>query len=375
LQWRATGDEFIRRMRSLGHFHIGKTEIDLPQLAVTLAIGGAGGFVATRLHLPLGMLLGSLLAVGLCAMLNLRPLGRTMLVPLPMRFAFVPIIGVSIGGAFTPQVVSQMPEWWVTVLGLFLYIPVAHFAGFAIYRKLGGLDPATAWFGAVPGGLVECVTLGEEAGADGQMLTMLQFLRLILCIIFVPLGFTWLTGHSVGSASGIKMAGANIPIGLWDAAVLIFCAVAGLIVARRLRFPAPVITGPILFSAIAHLAGLTQTAPPGWTITMTQWVVGASLGSRFAGLPKGAFVAALRLALLNVSMALALAFGFGLVLAGPVNEPVAAVFLAYAPGGLAEMGLIALSLQMSVIYVTAHHVVRIVLSVSVAKGLARRMIG
>ena len=51
----------------------------------------------------------------------------------------------------------------------------------------------------------------------------------------------------------------------------------------------------------------------------------------------------------------------------------AAVFLAFAPGGLAEMGLIALSLQMSVVYVTAHHVLRIVLSVLIAQFLSRRL--
>ena len=54
-----------------------------------------------------------------------------------------------------------------------------------------------------------------------------------------------------------------------------------------------------------------------------------------------------------------------------VGEPVAAVFLAFAPGGLAEMTLIALSLKINVIYVTVHHVGRIVLAVSLAKLGAR----
>jgi uncharacterized membrane protein AbrB (regulator of aidB expression) len=61
------------------------------------------------------------------------------------------------------------------------------------------------------------------------------------------------------------------------------------------------------------------------------------------------------------------------VIALQVGEPLAAVFLAFAPGGLAEMGLIALSLQMSVIYVTAHHVARIVLAVTVARLFWRKV--
>jgi hypothetical protein len=43
------------------------------------------------------------------------------------------------------------------------------------------------------------------------------------------------------------------------------------------------------------------------------------------------------------------------------------VFLAFAPGGLVEMGLIALSLNLSVVYVTAHHLLRIILAVAFAR--------
>ncbi len=47
------------------------------------------------------------------------------------------------------------------------------------------------------------------------------------------------------------------------------------------------------------------------------------------------------------------------------------MFLAFAPGGLAEMSLVALSLQVSVIYVTTHHVLRIILAVALAQLSAR----
>jgi hypothetical protein len=76
----------------------------------------------------------------------------------------------------------------------------------------------------------------------------------------------------------------------------------------------------------------------------------------------------------NAGVALGIAFGFASVLAPWVGEPTEAVFLAFAPGGLAEMSLIALSLQMSVVYVTIHHVARIVLSVLVAR-MGGRWIG
>jgi len=342
---------------------------------VTLTIGVAGGLVAQALGLPLALLLGSLFAVGTAAALGWRPLGQAVAVPQRLRFFFMPVIGVAIGGQFTPAVLAQMPGWWPSLVGLCLFIPAAHFMAYRMYRRFGPLDPVTAYFGAVPGGLIESVALGEEAGADGRMLVLLQFLRLILTIVSVPLVFTALTGHAVGSGAGTTLAGSALPLGLWDVAVLVVAGLVGVYAGRALRLPAAIMTGPVTASAIVHLAGLTAGGPPDWAVAVTQLVVGTVLGARFAGLPQGALWLALRLAALNVTCAMLLAYGFALVFAGWVGQPVAAVFLAYAPGGLTEMSLIALSLQMSVVYVTAHHVARIVLSVTFAKLFAGRVTG
>jgi putative tricarboxylic transport membrane protein len=67
------------------------------------------------------------------------------------------------------------------------------------------------------------------------------------------------------------------------------------------------------------------------------------------------------------------AFGFAELVHWLAGEPLSAAFLAFAPGGLAEMSLVALSLNMSVIYVTVHHVLRIVLAISFAK-LGQRLL-
>jgi membrane AbrB-like protein len=215
--------------------------------------------------------------------------------------------------------------------------------------------------------------MGEEAGADIQMLTMLQFLRLIACIVVVPVVFTIQTGHSVGSAAGVRIEGADLPLGLRDAALLLAAAVGGVWLGRKLRLPAWIVTGPIVASAAIHLAGLTRTVPPDWLIILTQYVVGTSLGARFAGLGRGKLALALRLSALYAGMALGLALAAAMLLGGHVGEPGAAVFLAFAPGGIAEMTLVALSLQVGVVYVSAHHVVRIVLAVGVARAFSGRI--
>lgn len=335
-------------------------------LAVTLALGAAGGWMALHLHLPLALLLGALLTTGIAAALDWRPLGQRILLPMKLRSAFVPVIGVSIGGAFTPEVAGQVLDWWPSLLALFLFLPILHATGYLIYRR-GGLPRVESYFGAAPGGLIETVQMGEEAGGDPRLMTVLQFLRLILTIIAVPLIFAALTGGAVGSASGATLPAAHVALTLTEVVFLVAVGAAGVLVGRMLRFPAYIMTGPILFSAVAHGTGLVHGVPPAWLVGLTQVVVGCGLGARFAGVDHRLLLRAIRLASLNAAVALALTFAFALVLAPWVAEPVAAVFLAYAPGGLAEMSLVALSLNMSVVYVTIHHILRIVLSVFAAR--------
>ena len=339
-------------------------------LILTLGLGSVGGVIAQALHLPLGYLLGSLVVTGLLAASGRRIFGRPVTLPPPLRMCFVPVIGVAIGGAFTPEVAGQALGWLPSLAALCVFVPLAHAVAFGIFRW-GGLDRKTAFFGAVPGGLIESVQLGEEAGADVALLTVLQFLRLIGTIIAVPLIFWGVTGHAVGSASGVQMVGAEAALGVRDVAILLAAGVAGVAVGRALHLPGWIITGPILLSSAAHALGLVEGVPPGWLLGVTQVVVGTGLGARFAGADPRVLRRGAGLAAINGAVALGIALGFALTLRALVGEPVAAVFLAFAPGGLAEMSLIALSLEVSVIYVTAHHVARIVLAVALAKAGGR----
>lgn len=339
---------------------------------VTFAIGAVGGLAATKLGLPLPMMIGPTLAVGAASVLGLTIRGCPPKVPSWLRPTFVPIIGIAIGGAFTPTVLREMPSWWPTLLALIVFIPTVHWLGYHAYRAFGGLDRATAYYSAVPGGLIEVIHMGEDAGADPRILTMLQFLRLILTLLLVPLAFSILTGSAVGSSSGALIAKSDDPT-MVEVLVLAVSAVVGFFGGRRLRFPAYIITGPILVSGVAHMVGLVESVPPGWLVNLTQLVVGVSLGTRFVGLPVAMMGRGIVLAAINIVVIMVLAVLTALALSGVVGQPVPAVILAFSPGGVAEMSLVAVSLEMSVIYVTAHHVLRIMVSVSGAKLFEGRL--
>ncbi|MBL4916222.1 AbrB family transcriptional regulator [Szabonella alba] len=341
---------------------------------MTLALALTGGIAATLLHLPLALLLGSMVAVGAVAMAGWKPMGHEVGLPGLFRLIAIPVIGIAIGGSFTPDILRQATQWAPSLLALSLFVPLAHILAFGIYRA-GGVDPVSAYWGTVPGGLIESVTLGEEAGADPGMLVLMQFLRLILTIVAVPLLFVILTGEMVGSGAGVALQGSDKALRLADIAILAVAGFAGFHLGHLLRLPAAVMTGPLIASAVVHLTGLTEGVPPGWAIAATQVVVGAGLGARFTGMSGSVLRRGFVLAMIATMVLLAVAWAFAVLLAPWVGQPVAALFLAFAPGGITEMSLIALSLQISVVFVTLHHIVRIVLSIAIARALAGRFGG
>ncbi len=342
--------------------------LPLRVILLTFAFGGACGLLGMWIGLPIGMLLGPMLGIALAAQLGFRPWGHPLAVPQKWRAVLVPVVGVAIGASFPADFVTQAQRWWMTMAALLVFIPLAQFLGYHLYRRVGGLTPQTAFFAAMPGGFIESLEMGEKTGADMQMLIMLQFLRLILCIVLIPIAFSLIEGHAVGSASGMVLTSSRDPLTLWDVGVLITLAATGYFIASKLGFPAAVLSGPLLLSGLAHATGLTYAAPPFWAVQVTQWVIGTSLGVRLAGFTRAQAGQALWLSALYVGAMLAVAAGIALLLAAPVGQSVGAVILAFAPGGVSEMSLVALSMHLSAVFVTMHHLARIILAVLTARA-------
>lgn len=347
----------------------------LPTIILALTIGAAGGFTARALGLPLPMLLGALVTTAAAAIAGFRPTGRVAGLPFAVRQAFIPVIGVSIGSALTPDTLAAATAWWPSLLALLVYIPLAHAMGYALTGWGSALDKPTRFFGSMPGGFIEAMTLSEKYGGDVAYVTILQFLRLIVCIVSIPLAFQIITGDAVGTAGGAVIGDAPEGLTPRDWAILVACGVLGALLGKALRLPAGILTGPFLVSGVAHVAGWVTAGPPGWLIEVTQLVIGTSLGARFAGRSTRMLVTGTRLALVNVAAMLVLSAVFAALLSGPVGQPFEAVFLAFAPGGVAEMALVAVSLQIGVIYVTVHHLLRIILAILLARLALGRALG
>ena len=115
-------------------------DINIRMTLLVFAVGLAGGLIAKLTGLPLPMLLGSVVAVGAISILGFEPGGAPPKVPAWLRLGVIPIIGLSIGAAFTPDVLREAKGWLPSLLSLVLFVPIAHYASYNFYRRVGGLS-------------------------------------------------------------------------------------------------------------------------------------------------------------------------------------------------------------------------------------------
>ena len=108
-------------------------------------LGGVGGYLA---GLPLPWMLGPMIANTAAAMLRAPVAGPDRLRPL-----VIPVIGVMLGSGVTAEWLGLLGLWVVTLLVLPLVLAAAAGISYAVYRRVGGYDPVTAFYSAMPGGI------------------------------------------------------------------------------------------------------------------------------------------------------------------------------------------------------------------------------
>lgn len=326
----------------------------LARFALTLAIAAAGGWAFARAGLPLPWMLGSMTAVTVATLVR-APVHAPPVIRPPMAA----IIGVMLGATFHPGLVAALPGWAATLAGLAVLSAVSGFACALYLRRVAGFDPVTAFFAGMPGGLVEMIEVGGARGGDPIRIALIHSARILTVVFSVPFLVEAVEGVEIGArpAAGIPILEAPAS----THALLVLCAVSGMILARWLRLPAPYLLGPMAVSGVLHATGLTTFVPPTEVIVGAQIVLGAVLGARFSSARPAEVLRILAISVGMTAILLVLVVATGAAVSALTGVPVISLVLAYAPGGLAEMSLVALALQADVAFVAAHHLVRVIL--------------
>ncbi|MEO0992963.1 MAG: AbrB family transcriptional regulator [Pseudomonadota bacterium] len=323
----------------------------MQRLALGLVVGGIGGAIAHWAHVPLAWMLGALFFCMFAALAGM-PVG----VPLWLRANFLILIGLFLGESFDGMTLDELARWPVSIAGAILYVPVAGGAAYIYYRWLARQDVMTAICSAIPGGLTAVVIISEAFGGDDRAVALSQSLRIAIVIFAAPIVAFGILGFAPPPED---MLSRRELITLTDFILLFVAAMAAMWVLEWLKVPITFFIGPILASAVLRIGGVVEGALPHWLIEVALVVTGSAIGCRFHGTPLRKWLAVAGATLGGTMVLMVVTVVFSAAVAWVTGIEFLAALLAYAPGGIAEMSLIALAIDADPGFVALHHVVRI----------------
>lgn len=324
---------------------------------------GIGVVLFHLLNLPLPWLLGPIFACLAAALIGV-PLGGFKVVNDSMRT----ILGVAVGATMTPAVIATFPSMWPTLLLVPVMVAAIGFTGVPYFRRVWGYDFATAYYSTMPGGLQDMLVFGEEAGGDIRTLSLIHATRVMVIVAALPFLLTFIWDADLTNPPGAPIT--NVPFA--DLALMVVCAVVGWQGAKRMGMFGASILGPLLLTALAAMTGLIGNRPPAEAIWAAQFFLGMSIGSKYTGVTMAEVRRDLIAGLGFCGILIVLTLIFVEVIYTLGFAPGQETLLAFAPGGQAELTVLALIVGADVAFVVAHHVLRMFV-VILGGPLAARM--
>ncbi len=335
------------------------------QRAETVLVAAAGTAAFWLLHLPLPFLFGPMTFCLLAALLQRRLRGLGVI-----SVAARTILGVAVGASITPDVVAVLPQMAASVALIPLYILVIALIGVPYFHKVCGFDRVTSYYAAMPGGLQDMVIFGTEAGGDGRALSLIHATRVLIIVTVAPLILT--LGFGATLTAPIGEPAADLPFG--EMVLMVVAALVGWKGGEKIGLFGASIIGPMIMAAIFSLTDLIHHRPPAEAVLTAQFFIGLGIGVGYVGVTllevRRDVVAGIFYVLVLAGLA---AVFTEIVVLGGLANPLEG-FLAFAPGGQAEMTVLAIVVGADLGFVIVHHLTRVALVILCAPLAARLFI-
>ena len=335
---------------------------DIRHLVVTFAVALASGWGFLQIGIPAPYLMGSLFGVWIGGSLvkSLQPhLGVA-------RWFHKPVVlglGVLIGATFNQSVLDQAEKWSLTLVTMVVTTIIVTSIGYQFLRRFRGYDPRLAILCSVPGGQAEAIAMAREMVDRDYVVALFHLVRVVFVFVSTPLLLRLIEGQEAVNQSNIALQTmpsiADLPA--MDIITFILLGVVGMLIARRLRIPMPHLIGPVGLSTLCHLMGWADLPRVNEFVILAQLAIGGAVGARLAKVPFGELLGYLKDACANTAVILTAYLLATVIIAKATGISFLAAWLAFVPGGLYEVTLLALVFGFDVAFVAFHHTVRVML--------------
>ncbi|BFU78491.1 AbrB family transcriptional regulator [Arcobacter sp. 15-2] len=332
-----------------------------------LSIGVVGAIVFIYLNLPLPWLLGAIFASSIAMRFEKLPIKSPKPFSTPARV----LIGLTIGSAFTPEILQYIDVYLYSLLLVIPYTIITIIAGMYYFYRFQGFDKKTAYLSSMPGGVIEMVIIGEEIKANISKITLVQSSRLFYIVVTLPFVIQYIFHVDI---SGNKLI--TIPIvdiNIQEFLFLLVAGFAGGMLAKKVKLSAAYLIGPMIVSIALHSTGYITTTVPDEFLKFVQVVFGTIIGFTFRGVSIKEILLTLRATFGHFIILSLISISFILIAYYSFDFPIISTLLAFSPGGQAELNLIAILVVANVPYITLHHIVRLFIVMNIAPVFAKRL--
>ena len=312
-----------------------------------LAVGAIGGVLAFMIGVPAPWLAGSLIATIIAIYSN-----QKLDLPDWLRTLAFILLGIQTGTAVNSDTLYRAAQWPLSIVCMSITVVIIVWACMLYYERLRKWDAATAYFASLPGALSMVILLAGPSGADMRRVTISQCVRLFFLIAALPLVILFIS-PSTDVATATPVASS-----VFEIIVLVLAsAVTGLLF-ERLRVPAGLILGSALASAALGLGGVIHGGAPVSILIPANVILGVMIALRFKGISLRELATVFGDGFAGFAIAMVIAVAGAAFTAFVAGLPFALTLLAFAPGGLEAMTIMAFALNLDPAYVAAHQVAR-----------------
>lgn len=315
----------------------------------TLALGAGAGWLFSMIGLPLPWLTGPIAITA-----GLAISGVAVTIPNWFRPVIFMMLGVTIGSRVNEQMVADLARWPGSLALLVLYVPAAIVIMYAYFRLVARTEPNTALVSSTPGSLAFVLAYAADSGADVRKVVVTQSVRLGILVLLLPVAVTQVA--SPPDPAPLAPSDPFDQIWLFGAA-----AAGGILAAWKVNIPAAPMIGALVVTAALHASGANQAMLPDGAIMAAQVALGCMIGGRLEGTDRAELARVSVTGLGAVVVGIALSALFAITVELLLGIGFAQALLAFAPGAIEAMALMAVSLDLDPAYVGAHHIVRVLL--------------
>lgn len=250
-------------------------------LSVLMVFAFVTAWLGDKYHLPITWLLMPLL----CAVLFVVFQKKSAPLPKSLNVIAQAIIALVTASRFSLETFLQAKDYFLPLLLCIVVTGSLSLLNGYIIHKLAKIDPATSFLGCIPGAGPSLVAMSEQMGADAIAVAVLQYLRILMVSVIIPIIATFFLSKMAtpsGTTDITSLLG-NRPFlpPLENLVMVAILLTASVWLAKRISIPSNLFLVPFFFGLLVFILFPYQIQIPTPIFRGALFFLGLSIGLKF----------------------------------------------------------------------------------------------